>query len=161
MALTLITDRTQQDVNRYYYFRNKKWADLTNSEKSEWLAGLKGCYNYTDFERVENAVQYLSNLLNAEGYTNTVVISDASTYTREYIRDKDEIIQYLDNVATLQEVYYNNVEIGELPTIDSWLSYEGANIIERILLDIEQMITNMQAQWRYSAELYAGEGYFS
>ena len=161
MALTLITDRTQADVNRYLYFRDKKWADLTSTEKSEWLAGLKGCYNYTDFERVENAVQYLSNLLNAEGYTNTVVISDASTYTREYIRDKNEIIQYLDNVATLQEVYYNNVEIGTLPTISSWLSYEGANIIERILLDIEQMITNMQAQWRYSGELYAGEGYFS
>lgn len=161
MALNLITDRTQADVDRYYYFRNKKWADLTTDEKSEWLAGLKGCYNYTDFQRVENAVKYLSDLLNAEGYTNRVVISDASTYTHEYIRDREEIIQYLDNIATLQEVYYNNVEIGMLPTIDSWLSYEGANIIERILLDIEQMITNMQAQWRYSGELYAGEGYFS
>lgn len=161
MALNLITDRTQADVDRYYYFRNKKWADLTADEKSEWLAGLKGCYNYTDFQRVENAVKYLSDLLNAEGYTNRVVISDASTYTYEYIRDREEIIQYLDNIATLQEVYYNNVEMGVLPTIDSWLSYEGANIIERILLDIEQMITNMQAQWRYSNNLYAGEAYFS
>lgn len=161
MALTLITDRTQQDVNRYYYFRNKKWADLTTDEKSEWLAGLKGCYNYTDFQRVENAVQYLSDILNAEGYTNHVVISKPNTYTHEYIRERKEIIQYLDNIATLQEVYYNNVEIGTLPTIDSWLSYEGANIIERILLDIEQMITNMQMQWRYSNNLYAGEAYFS
>lgn len=161
MALNLITDRTQQDVNRYYYFRDKKWNDLTADEKSEWLAGLKGCYNYTDFQRVENAVKYLSDILNEEGYTNTVVISDVSTYTHEYIRDKEEIIQYLDNIATLQEVYYNNLEMGILPTIDSWLSYEGANIIERILLDIEQMIADMQAQWRYSDELYAGEGYFS
>lgn len=161
MALTLITDRTQADVNRYYYFRNKKWSDLTSDEKSEWLAGLKGCYNYTDFQRVENAVQYLSNILNAEGYTNHVTISSSGTYTHKYIRGREEIIQYLDNIATLQEVYYNNLEIGTLPTIDSWLSYEGANIIERILLDIEQMIENMQAQWRYSNNLYAGEGYFS
>ena len=37
------------------------------------------------------------------------------------------------------------------------LTWSGANDIERILEDVEQMINNMAAAWYYSGDLYAGE----
>ena len=156
MNLNLITDRTQADVDRYYYFRDKRWSDLTDSEKAEFSAGLKGTYNYTDFKRVEDAVLYLSNLLNQYGYRNTVKLSSEETFNPGYIRTKEEIITYLDNIATLQKVYYNNNE-EKLPTIEEWLDYNGANEIEKILMKIEELIEKMNAMFRYSNTFYSGE----
>lgn len=157
MTLNLITDRTQADVDRYYYFRNKRWDELTSKEKQEFSAGLKGSYNYTDFKRVENAVSYLSNLLNQYGYVNTVKLSSESTFTPEYVREKKEIITYLDNIATLQKVYYNSNWIGKLPTIDEWLDYNGANTIEQILVNIEKLIEGMKRLFVYSGVAGAGQ----
>lgn len=157
MSLNLITDRTQADVDRYYYFRNKRWTDLTDAEKQEFSAGLKGSYNYTDFKRVEDAVLYLSNLLNQYGYRNKVKLSSEETFNPEYIRVKEEIITYLDNIATLQKVYYNSNWVGKLPTIEEWLDYNGANTIEEILLNINELIEKMEAMFRYSNTFNSGE----
>lgn len=157
MSLNLITDRTQADVDRYYYFRNKIWWNLTTEEKEEFARGLKGGYNYTDFRRVENAVSYISNLLNKYGYSNTVNLSSEETFTPEYARDKKEIITYLDNIATLQKVYYNSNWIGKLPTIEEWLDYNGANTIEQILVNIETLIEGMKQVFVYSGVAGAGQ----
>ena len=157
MSLNLITDRTQADVDRYYYFRNKRWSDLTVAEKEEFAKGLKGSYNYTDFKRVENAVSYLSNLLNKYGYVNVVKLSAEETFTPEYVRDKKEIVTYLDNIATLQKVYYNSNWVGKLPTIEEWLDYNGANTIEEILVNIETLIEGMRQTFVYSGVARAGQ----
>ena len=157
MILDLITDRTEADVARYYYFRNKRWIDLTDAEKEEFAKGLKGTYNYTDFRRVENAVLYLSNQLKKYGYMNVVKLSAEETFTPEYIRVKEEIITYLDNIATLQKVYYNNNWVRKLPTIEEWLDYNGANTIEEILVDMEKHIENMKQVFVSSGVSGAGQ----
>lgn len=157
MSLNLITDRTQADVDRYYYFRDKRWSDLTDEEKEEFARGLKGSYNYTDFKRVENAVAYLSSVLNSYGYRNIVKLSSEETFTPEYIRTKEEIITYLDNIATLQKVYYNSNWVGKLPTIEEWLDYNGANTIEQILVNIETLIEGMKQVFVYSGVAGAGQ----
>ena len=157
MSLNLITDRIQADVDRYYYFRDKRWTDLTVSEKEEFANGLKGSYNYTDFKRVEDAVSYLSNLLNKYGYANVVRLSSEETFTLGYIRVKEEIITYLDNIATLQKVYYNSNWVGKLPTIEEWLDYNGANTIEEILANIEILIESMKQTFVYSGVARAGQ----
>lgn len=157
--LNLITDRTAQDVARYDYFKGKKWADLTNDEKAEFLAGLKGCYNWTDFQRVESAITYLSDLLRQYGYANTVNVSDITTYSYAYIRKKGEIETYLNNVSELKRAFPVSQE--NVPNINEWLTYEGANAIEKILQDIETGISNMEQNWKYVGEVISGEGYFS
>ena len=157
MSLNLITDRTQADVDRYYYFRNKRWSDLTAIEKEEFAKGLKGTYNYTDFKRVENAVSYLSNLLNKYGYVNVVRLSSEETFSSEYVRDRKEIVTYLDNIATLQKVYYNSNWVRRLPTIEEWLDYNGANTIEEILANIEILIEGMKQTFVYSGIAGAGQ----
>lgn len=67
--MNLIYDRTAEDVERALALAKKAEAGtLTDAEKAEWLAGMKGCYNVADMNRVEAAVQTLAAELNAAGY---------------------------------------------------------------------------------------------
>lgn len=64
----LITDRTQADVNRVRELALKGWANLTEGEKAEWNAGMKGAYNATDLNRVTQAMDYINAELEGYGY---------------------------------------------------------------------------------------------
>ena len=66
---TLITDRTQADVNRVLTLSAKGWAAMTAAEKEEFEAGMKGAYKATDLNRVNAAMEYLDTRLKAMGYT--------------------------------------------------------------------------------------------
>lgn len=66
---TLITDRTQADVNRVLTLSAKGWAAMTAAEREEFAAGMKGAYNATDLNRVNAAMEYLESRLVAMGYT--------------------------------------------------------------------------------------------
>ena len=64
----LITDRTQADVTRVRELALKGWANLTEEEKAEWNAGMKGAYNATDLNRVTQAMDYINAELEGYGY---------------------------------------------------------------------------------------------
>lgn len=88
--MNLIYDRTAEDVERALALAKKAEAGtLTDAEKTEWLAGMKGCYNVADMNRVEAAVQTLAAELNAAGYAvkvgNTHTILPAGYQQLEYI----------------------------------------------------------------------------
>ena len=62
---TLIFDRTQADVDRVFSLKNKILTEglssLSAEEKAEYMAGMKGAYNFQDMNRVGQAVQYIAN----------------------------------------------------------------------------------------------------
>ena len=100
--MNLIYDRTAADVEWALALAKKAEAGtLTDTEKTEWLAGMKGCYNAADMNRVEAAVQTLAAELNAAGYAVAVepVLKGGSRlpsgYTEvEYIQSSGT--QYVD-----------------------------------------------------------------
>lgn len=152
--LNLITDRTQADVEYAKSFRGKEWKNLTDKEKTDYLAGLKGTYSYIDFNRVENAVAYLSEVLNNSGYTNRVNVK--TDWIAEDIQKVSEIQRYLNNIAELKDKYYSSIE-GELPTVDTWLTVEGANYIEALLENIYNLILDMGNMYVCSGVANAGQ----
>lgn len=152
--LNLITDRTQADVEYAKSFRGKEWKNLTTEQKADYLAGLKGAYSYIDFNRVENAVEYLSKVLNNSGYANRVNVK--TDWTAEDIQKASEIQRYLNNIAELKDKYYSSIE-GELPTVDTWLTVEGANYIEALLENIYNLILDMGNMYVCSGVANAGQ----
>ena len=62
---TLVYDRTQADVERVFTLKNKILTGgltaLSVEEKAEYMAGMKGAYNYTDMNRVGQAVEYIAD----------------------------------------------------------------------------------------------------
>lgn len=61
----LVYDRTQADVDRVFTLKNKILTEglssLSAEEKTEYMAGMKGAYNYGDMNRVGQAVVYIAN----------------------------------------------------------------------------------------------------
>ena len=67
----LIFDRTEADADRAAYLIGKiqRGESLTESEQAEYNAGLRGCYNITDLNRVEAKVRELAETLRSYGYS--------------------------------------------------------------------------------------------
>lgn len=153
---TLVTDRTQADVERVRELAAKGFAAMTTDEQAEWLAGMKGAYNATDINRVGIALNYLAARLSTNcgmdtgwtaktdwGLTDVITASQAAVY-RQQIQDVRNALTYPSGTPAA-------------PEIDR-LTYTGANDIERILSLCETLIDNIIKAFRYTgaAECAAG-----
>lgn len=158
MAITdfnLITDRTQADVDRRAELKAKGWQGMTAEERTEWKTSLKGGYNYTDMNRVESAVEYVANKLTEAGYYIVPVVK--KNWTRTDKPTIEDIRRYMKNVADTRATLATFSTTPEAPTTERKLTYQMANDIEQILLDVDDLITRMVSAYFFSADLYSGE----
>ena len=141
-GLHLVTDRTQADVD---------------------AGNAKGTYNASDLNRVGAAMNYVADRLRAAGYDPH--ISPKTDWKDEDWMDPAAQAVYLGDLAELRKQFTMLQSTPEVPprilatAINSGdgLTYGWANDIERILEDVDALITNIIAGWYYSGELYAGE----
>lgn len=151
----LITDRTQADVERYAELQAKGWQGMSDDEKAEWKTFLKGAYNYTDLNRVESAVEYVANRLTQAGYVTSLVVK------KDWAKDDKPTLadmkRYMQNISDIREALTTLVDTPEAPTADKKLTYEMANAMEQILIDINSLVTLMLCAYFYSNDIYCGE----
>ena len=153
--MNLITDRTAADVERYLTLRNKGFANLTAAEKTEWLAPMKGAYNYTDLNRVEEAVQYVADKLRDRGYR--VEIEAIKTWTMNSLPTMADMNRYLANVKVIRNAFATLITTPQVPASIVGLTYKEANDIEQIIYDVNKLLENMMSVWFFSGDLYSGE----
>lgn len=132
--LSLITDRTR--------------ADVVNQTD-------KGFYNASDLNRVGAAMQYVAERFAAQGYT--VTVHPKTDWLASDIPTASELETYRQNIATLRALLAVMKSTPETPETMRFLDYIKANDIERILLDLDTLLTNAALAWYQSGELYAGE----
>ena len=152
---TLITDRTQADVDRVLELSAKGWAGMSPEERAEWSAGLKGAYNASDLNRVREAMEYLAGVFGAYGYA--VSLQPAPTWSVGEIPNEEQMAAYLSNVSSLRAVLDMPTTTPAVPADMALLTYIEANNIEQILADINQLLLNAAAAWFYAGELFSGE----
>lgn len=153
---TLVTDRTQADVERVKALAAKGFAAMTAAEQAEWLAWMKGAYNASDMNRVGTALNYLVGRLGTIcgrsiawtaktdwAVTDIITASQAAEYRRQ--------IQDIRDALTYPTGTPDAPELGRL-------TYTGANDIERILALCEELIVNVAKTFRHTgaAECAAG-----
>lgn len=64
---TWITDRTQADIDRVKEIAVKaRTGTWTKEEQQEWAAGMKGALSYTDYNRIENGIKELAEIVGAD-----------------------------------------------------------------------------------------------
>lgn len=153
--LNLITDRTQADVDRVRQLAQKGLGNMTADEKTEWLNGLKGAYNASDLNRVGAAVAYVAGRLKGYGYA--VSVSPRQDWQAADIPTPESMTAYLADVATLRAALTVAAGTPEVPEDMERLTWQEANDIEQILVDVDELLTRMAAAWFYSGDLYAGE----
>ena len=152
----LITDRTTADVARVRTLTAKlAQGTATAAERAEWLTDLKGAYNASDLNRVGAAVTRITERLASAGiYIATVGKSD---WTEEDYNNAEALDYYLKDISLVRGAIAVTSDTPPVPDDLQGLYWWEANDIEKILEDVDYLITNMMQAWYYSGDLYAGE----
>lgn len=141
-----VTDRTQADVERAGYLISKGWQNMTEDEKAEYSAGLKGCLNRADLQRIENNIQILADVLEIQAESHVDAIPRFPQ--EDYFEDMK------NNVAAVRSAYCIHADTPQVPELP-YNTLEAYNAVEKILLDVYEVVS---AQFHYySGEIYAGE----
>lgn len=112
-------------------------------------------YNASDLNRVGAAVQYVAERFAAQGYM--VTVSPKTDWLASDIPTASELETYRQNIAALRALLAVMPTTPEAPDSMAGLTYTEANDIERILLDLDTLLTNAALAWYQSGEIYAGE----
>lgn len=153
-ALNLITDRTAQDIQAVFDLLAKGKENWTEEETQLWLSGMKGAYNATDLNRIENAVNYIAERYKTVGIFP--VVNTKNIWSMTDFMTPAEAERYLNNLRVLRSKLTMPADAPEVPANMSKLSFEKANDIESLLLLIDSIITNITAAWYYSGDLFSG-----
>lgn len=166
----LITDRTQGDLDTLMDLLRQDMTAWTETQK-DWFrqAVSKGAYNYTDLNRVIAAMDFLEEKLVGYGYetgyqpieVGAVGGEDERPTMYDWIESdiprQSQMAQYLANVAALRAALAVPPSTPAVPADMAALTFQEANDIEQILLDINTFLNNMAAAWVYSGEIFSGE----
>ena len=192
---TLITDRTAADVQRLRYLLSLGWANMTAEEQSEYLNGgnaplydangqqlydsqgeplysndaggvQKGAYNYTDLNRVEEAVDYVAGELvqadtDLRAYAASLNVAwdpafevpyDPQDYSLTVKTDWEvtdipsatQMTRYIGNLILIRDAIQDASNAWIPDTMDG-LDYELANNIEKMLIDVDTAVALLVA----------------
>lgn len=140
---SLITDRTQADVDYARSLCAKGIANMTADELAEFGGSLKGMYNYTDLNRVETAVAYVAAELasvpsalvdfDPDDYSNLSVKTD---WAEGDYPSHLQMVRYLANIKLIRDAF-PEASIAWIPDSMDNLDYSSANNIEQLLKDID------------------------
>ncbi len=154
-GLHLVTDRTYGDVERANYLNDKGITGMSPAELQEWLSGLKGCYNASDLNRVESAVQYLLDRLDKVGIFLELEIKN-TWQTTDWPTAKN-MERYLYNLRSVRSALTLPMGTPNVPATVNNLDYEKANDIEKLLEIVDILISNIEQAFLFSGEIYSGE----
>ena len=159
IGLILIIDRTQRDVDRVRELAGKLNAGTaTVEELAEWNSiALKGSYDHTDLNRVGDAVQYISEILKSCGYHCPVI--PKLDWPESGSVSPSDMAQYLQNVQTLRGILTLLPETPDVPADMEKLTWQEANAIEQILVDLDTTIKTMLKTRVACGDAYCGGDY--
>lgn len=149
-----VFDRTLLDVQRAKELHNKiisvKFDNLTESEKHEWMNGMKGSIKNTDMNRIESNLQ---------------TISDKCGFG--FVQKTDWVRGDFPTIIDMQRIYNNTQIVKEsgfawkntntMPT-KPINSYTKINSIEKILLDSFEFAELQDIDIEYVNEIYDEAG---
>lgn len=153
---TLITDRTEADVERARGLAAKGFSAMTADERAEWLAGMKGAYNASDLNRVGTALNYLTARLNPV-CGRSITWTAKTDWSVTDIATASQAAEYRQQIQDIRDALAYPAGTPDAPELNR-LTYTGANDIERILVLCEELIVNVAKSFRQTgaAECAAG-----
>lgn len=184
----LVYDRTQADVDRVFTLKNKilmgGLSALSNEEKAEYMAGMKGAYNYTDMNRVGQAVAYIAGRMTAlpgelDAYRaekgvgddpnyevpydpSTVVVSAKTDWAMGDTPTQSLVATFLNNLTVLRKQLVLPNDAPAVPSSLDQLTFSTANDIEYLLYVIYQTFLDVEAtlyrKIDYTVAMYAYTG---
>lgn len=153
---TLVTDRTQADVERVQALAAKGFAGMTAAEQAEWLAGMKGAYNASDMNRVGTALNYLVARLDTI-CGRSITWTAKTDWSVTDIATPAQAETYRKQIQGVRDALTYPADTPDAPAL-SRLTYASANDIERILKLCETLIDNIIKAFRYTGAAECATG---
>ena len=153
---TLITDRTQADVERVKALAAKGFAGMTTDEQAEWLAGMKGAYNASDMNRVGTALNYLVARL-GPACGRSITWTAKTDWAVTDIATPAQAETYRKQIQGVRDALTYPADTPDAPSLNH-LTYASANDIERILTLCETLIDNIIKAFRYTGAAECATG---
>lgn len=149
----MIYDRTQQDVENAISIREnyvKKFIPLDDEQKEVMERGM---LTINALNRIENKQKELHERLNEQGYYG-IEITHKNWGQNDFFfaSDMQRLVDYLN---TLKMAFF--VYSGTPATPPYQYTYSGLNDIEKILVDIENMLDDMILKMRECGTFECGE----
>lgn len=168
----LVYDRTQADVDRVFTLKNKILTEglssLSAEEKAEYMAGMKGAYNYGDMNRVGQAVTYIANRMTSlpgqlaayraeKGVADdpiyevpydpsSVVVAAKTNWTMGDTPTQSLVKAYLNNLTVLRKQLTLPPDAPLVPSSLDNLTFSTANNIEYLLYVIDTTLTEVETE---------------
>ncbi len=115
-----------------------------------------GKYDWQDFNRVGAFVKDVVKVLTQAGYEADVITK--TDWTRTSIQTRQEMDQYIANIQALRKILAFPPNTPTAPDTIRFLTYQRANDIERILLDLEIQLESMMRVYPKAAMPWAYAG---
>ena len=138
----MIFDRTQNDVDTARIIRNEKVkfdpitmqpTNLDELTPTELATLIKGTFNYTDLNRIEDKQQELKNLFNDIGYWNTPISN--KVWGENDIFNLDEFQRILDNTNVLRQAFFVYKATPNTPPVS--YHYNDINALDVMINDVK------------------------
>lgn len=135
----LIYDRTDADVT--YAIENQSSPQH-----------LKGAYNYSDLNRIEEWCEYLATELTNVGYV--ISITTKTDWTEDDFPTQAQLERIRNNVNTIKTAYYSSTNV---PSNMNKMTFKKANDIEKVLDEIYHLMWGMENWYVYCGVSNCGQ----
>lgn len=157
VTLDLIFNRESDDVEKLKELRKKvRNGTATDKEKADWLSASIGAYEYSDMNRIGNAINYIAEVLNKYSYENDIQVKTdwklGSFPTETGLR---WIWYYLHELNRIFP-YYSEGE-KKIPKTGNNLTFSGANDLEEYIYILHKIIKNMERGFVHSGVCGLGQ----
>lgn len=116
---------------------------------------LKGCFNLSDLNRIEENIAYLAEAMESFAYAPNI---RSKRWTRVDMPNQNDMSRIIGNIRDLIDAFYSPYNPPSLPT--AMLSYRDINAIEENLYLIKQMLDWMQSSFKKVGTIKCGSTTF-
>lgn len=150
----LITDRTQEDVDSAKNIIDSKVKLFLELTDEDLITLERGTIGIGTINRIGSKQEELKNKMEINGY----FVKNIKTKTWDYsdIFGETDFLQLINNTILLKEAFFVYLDTPKkaYPSYD----YKNINNLEKILVDIENILDYMIANFRECGTFYSGEG---
>ena len=147
----MIFDRTQNDVDTAIRLRKEKVQTFQELSENEVATLEKGTLTINTLNRIEEKQEDLKGILNDMGYWNTPITN--KVWGENDIFNVVDFQRILDNTNVLRQAFFVYKDTPNTPPISYY--WDDINALEKILYDLDVMISNVKA--RYCGKFECGE----
>lgn len=157
MNTVLKTDRVPEEVYESKRLNKLGESNMTAAEITTFNEN-GGAYRHTDMNRVGAACAEIYALLNDAGYAVTGYVALPTNWTRTVKPTKAQLDTYIATVAAIKASLPT-----ETPVPSTWkrMTTEDANNIEKMLIEIDEILARLQSIYLRSGVFNSGYQFYA